>query len=80
MPSGVKTCNDIASWYEENFARRMPLLRALSGEQPHNDPADFGLRNDPAVAYVNIALGHSVHHRPTLSVSPGVGAKVSRLC
>lgn len=77
MPEGAKTGHDIAEWYEENFARRMPHLEALSG-QDLTTPVDFhGLRNDPAVAYLNIAIRHSVHHRGQLSayLRP-MGAKV----
>jgi uncharacterized damage-inducible protein DinB len=77
MPAGVKAGRDVAQWYEERFARCMPLLEALSGEDL-TTPVDFnGLRNDPAVAYLNIAIRHSVHHRGQLSayLRP-MGAKV----
>jgi uncharacterized damage-inducible protein DinB len=55
----------------------MPLLEELSAEEL-GTPVDFlGLRNDPAVAYLNIAIRHSVHHRGQLSayLRP-MGAKV----
>ncbi|MBI2680442.1 MAG: hypothetical protein HYX25_05475 [Candidatus Solibacter usitatus] len=43
------------------------VLEALSGEELAM-PVDFiGLRNDPAVCYLNIANRHSVHHRGQLS-------------
>jgi len=77
MPAEVKTCRDVALRYEENTALRMPLLERLSGEDLAT-PIDFiGLRNDPAVAYLNIAIRHSVHHRGQLStyLRP-MGAKV----
>jgi uncharacterized damage-inducible protein DinB len=77
LPAGVKTGRDVAQWYENRFAERMPLLEALSGEDLAT-PVDFnGLRNDPAVAYLNIAIRHSVHHRGQLSsyLRP-MGAKV----
>jgi len=62
-----ETPGKIVRWYEDNFARRMPLLEALPGEQLAT-PVDYiGLRNDPAVAYLNIAIRHSVHHRGQLS-------------
>lgn len=66
-PSGVNTGPDIAQWYEENFAQRMPLLEALSGEELATPVEFIGLRNDPAVAYLNIAIRHAVHHRGQLS-------------
>jgi uncharacterized damage-inducible protein DinB len=77
MPSGLKTGGDVARWYDENFARRIPRLEALSGEHLIT-PVDYiGLRNDPAVAYLSLAIRHSVHHRGQLSayLRP-MGAKV----
>lgn len=66
-PSDVQTCPGIAAWYEQQFTQRMPLLESLSGEEL-TTPVDYlGLRNDPAVAYLNIAIRHSVHHRGQLS-------------
>ena len=63
----VNTCADVARWYEENFAQRLPRIEALGGEEL-TTPVDYiGLRNDPAVAYLNIAIRHSVHHRGQLS-------------
>ncbi len=76
-PAGVNTGRDVAQWYEQNFAQRMPLLESLSGEDLAT-PVDFvDLRKDPAVAYLNIAIRHSVHHRGQLSayLRP-MGAKV----
>jgi hypothetical protein len=74
IPADRKTCRDVAQWYEENFAQRLPLLDALDLATP----VDFiGLRNDPAVAYLNIAIRHSVHHRGQLSAYVrSMGAKV----
>jgi uncharacterized damage-inducible protein DinB len=76
-PEEVKTVRDIAEWYGENFARRIPLLEALSGEDLATPVDSIGLRNDPAVACLNIAIRHSVHHRGQLSayLRP-MGAKV----
>jgi uncharacterized damage-inducible protein DinB len=77
IPAGVKTCRGVAQWYEENFARRIPVLETLSAEDLAT-PVDFnGLRNDPAVAYLNIAIRHSVHHRgQLLAYLRPMGAKV----
>jgi hypothetical protein len=66
-PGEVNTCRDVAQWYEQSFVQRLPLLEALSGEDLKT-PVDFiGLRNDPAVAYMNIAIRPSVHHRGQIS-------------
>jgi uncharacterized damage-inducible protein DinB len=67
MPERIKSGGDVALWYDRNFAQRVPLLEALTGESLAT-PVDFiGLRSDPAVAYLNIAIRHSVHHRGQLS-------------
>ena len=62
------TPRDVAEWYAENFARRLPRLQGLSGEDLTRTVDYIGLRNDPAVSYLNIAIRHSVHHRGQLSV------------
>lgn len=76
-PADVKSCAGVAEWYARNFAERMPRLQALTGEEL-TTPVDFiGLRNDPAVAYLNIAIRHSVHHRGQLSTYlRAIGEKV----
>lgn len=77
LPESVKTCAAVAEWYTEKFQSRISMLKELSGEDLAT-PVDYiGLRNDPAVAYLNIAIRHSVHHRGQLSayLRP-MGAKV----
>ena len=77
LPTRVQNCREVAQWYEENFSRLAAQLEVLSAEEL-STPIDFlGLRNDPAVAYINIAIRHSVHHRGQLSayLRP-MGAKV----
>jgi uncharacterized damage-inducible protein DinB len=77
VPQAVSTCQHVVQWYAENFTLRMPILKKLSNEELAT-PVDYiGLRNDPAVAYLNIAIRHSVHHRGQLSsyLRP-VGARV----
>ncbi len=67
LPGDVSTCEKVVQWYRENFERRMPVLKELSNEDLAK-PIDYiGLRRDPAVAYLNIAIRHSVHHRGQLS-------------
>jgi uncharacterized damage-inducible protein DinB len=67
LPERVTTCADVAEWYGENFQRRIPILKTLSDEDLATEVDYIGLRNDPAVAYLNIAIRHSVHHRGQLS-------------
>lgn len=76
-PAKLDTACEVAQWHEENFAQRVPLLKALSGEALITSVDFLSLRNDPAVAYLNIAIRHSVHHRGQLSTYlRALGAKV----
>ncbi len=61
------TCLDVAHWYAENVERRMSRLEGLPGDDLATPVDWLGLRKDPAVAYLNIAIRHSVHHRGQLS-------------
>jgi uncharacterized damage-inducible protein DinB len=67
LPDTVRTCQDIAQWYAENFMCRLQLLKQLSGEDLATDVDFIGLRKDPAVAYLSTAIRHTVHHRGQLS-------------
>ena len=67
LPDTVINCQDIAEWYAENFRQRMLLLKELSNEDLRTHVDFIGLRKDPAVAYLNVAIRHSVHHRGQLS-------------
>lgn len=76
-PAEANTGPGIAQWYAGAFAQRLPQLQALTGDELAT-PVDYlGLRNDPAVAYLNIAIRHAVHHRGQLAayLRP-MGAKV----
>jgi len=67
LPDPVVTAQHVAQWYLENFTRRLAILKGLSNRDLAT-PVDFiGLRKDPAAAYLNIAIRHSVHHRGQLS-------------
>ena len=73
----MQNCEEVARWYAANGARRIGILEALSGVQLATRVSYFNLRNDPAVAYLNIAIRHSVHHRGQLSAYlRAMGAKV----
>jgi uncharacterized damage-inducible protein DinB len=63
----VRTCRDLADWYAENVAQRISQLEGLSGDDLATPVDWIGLRTDPAVAYLNVAIRHSVHHRGQLS-------------
>jgi uncharacterized damage-inducible protein DinB len=77
LSNNVKTCQDVAEWYAENFVRRIALLEQLSSDDLATLVDFNGLRKYPAVAYLNIAIRHSVHHRGQLaSYLRPMGAKV----
>jgi uncharacterized damage-inducible protein DinB len=67
LPMAISTCEEIAEWYAEDFARRARFLKGLSGEALAMPVDFFKFRTYPAVAYLNIAIRHSVHHRGQLS-------------
>ena len=76
-PDSIKTPDDVNRWYSAEWAKNVERLRRLTGEQLV-EPIDFrGLFRFPAVAYVQIAAHHSIHHRGQLSMYlRPMGAKV----
>jgi uncharacterized damage-inducible protein DinB len=76
-PDAVRSPADINTWYEERFAGNVERLKGASGEQLVKTIDFRGLFQLPAVAYVQLALNHSIHHRGQLStyLRP-MGAKV----
>ncbi len=67
IPENVKTPRQIASWYEERFARNFEALTKASGEQLIKIVDFRGLFQRPAVSFVMLALHHTIHHRGQLS-------------
>jgi uncharacterized damage-inducible protein DinB len=76
-PAAVQTPADVIGWYDEQIPADIVRLKAMAGEQLIR-PIDFrGLFEFPAVAYVQLALNHSIHHRGQLSMYlRPMGAKV----
>ena len=66
-PDPTATGAQIAEWYETEGARRVAQIEALSGEDLIAPVNWLGLRNDPAVTYLSVAIRHTVHHRGQLS-------------
>jgi uncharacterized damage-inducible protein DinB len=66
-PETAKTGGDIGNWYGESFARNFEELSKLSGEQLVKVVDFRGFFQLPAVAYINFALHHTIHHRGQLS-------------
>lgn len=66
-PESVRTPSEVVDWYTEQFARNVEALRGLSGDQLVTIIDFRGLFKFPAVAYVQVGLSHSIHHRGQLS-------------
>lgn len=76
-PESVSTPADVVTWYSERFASEVDRLKGMTGEELVRVIDFRGLLQLPAVAYVQIGLSHSVHHRGQLSMYlRPMGAKV----
>jgi uncharacterized damage-inducible protein DinB len=76
-PESIKTPADIVAWYEEQSAANHARLKKMSGDDLARTVQFHGIFNLPAVAYLQLMLTHSAHHRGQLSayLRP-MGAKV----
>jgi uncharacterized damage-inducible protein DinB len=76
-PDNVRTAADVNAWYAPRFTANISRLKALAGEQLTRIIDFRGIFQFPAVAYVQIGLNHSIHHRGQLSMYlRPMGAKV----
>ena len=76
-PDSVRTPADIVRWYGETFERDVERLKTLTGDQLVRTIDFRGILQLPAVAYAQIGLNHSIHHRGQLSMYlRPMGAKV----
>lgn len=76
-PEQVRTPDDVVGWYTERFATNVERLKQLTGDQLIKIIDFRGILHFPAVAYLQIGLSHSVHHRGQLSMYlRPMGAKV----
>jgi hypothetical protein len=66
-PESVRTAAEIGRWYGDWFAKNFEQLGKLSGEQLTKIIDFRGFFQLPAVAYCNISLHHTIHHRGQLS-------------
>src|SRR5438046_6523924 len=67
IPDTVKTPQEIASWYEQHFAKNYEALKKLSGEQLVKMVDFRGLFQRPAVSFEMHAMVHIIHHCSQLS-------------
>jgi uncharacterized damage-inducible protein DinB len=66
-PEGGITPESISKWYEASFAKNLDGLRRLTGDQLTKILDFRGAFQLPAVAYFDVSLRHSIHHRGQLS-------------
>jgi len=67
LPDSVKTPAEVAAWYSENFARNFEKLTQLKGDHLVQITDFRGIFKLPAVAFVQVGMNHSIHHRGQLS-------------
>jgi len=73
----IKTAQAVNRWYAERYARNVAQLQALSPEKLVKIVDFRGMMHMPAVAYLDFAVRHSIHHRGQLSMYlRPMGAKV----
>jgi uncharacterized damage-inducible protein DinB len=67
IPENVKTPQEIATWYEERFAKNFEALGKLTGGQLAKIVDFRGMFQRPAVTFIMMGLHHTIHHRGQLS-------------
>ncbi len=67
IPDNVKIPMEVAAWYAETFEKNCEALGKASGEQLLKMVDFRGLFQRPALAFLQIGLNHSIHHRGQLS-------------
>jgi uncharacterized damage-inducible protein DinB len=67
IPEDVKTPVEIASWYEQRYAKNFEALAKLSGENLVKIVDFRGMFQKPAVTFLIFGLNHTIHHRGQLS-------------
>ena len=76
-PENIKTSADVVAWYDANFGPALDRVKGLSGEAAAKPVDFFGIMQMPAVAFMQLNVKHTCHHRGQLSVYlRPMGAKV----
>lgn len=77
LPEHLKTSAEIAKWYADTFEERFGRLTQLKGEHLMRMTDFRGMFKLPAVAFVQVGMNHTIHHRGQLtSYLRSMGAKV----
>lgn len=76
-PDSIKNSAGIAAWFDESFSANLPRLQDLRGEQLVKSIDFRGIVQLPALAFIQVLLNHTIHHRGQLSMYlRPMGAKV----
>jgi uncharacterized damage-inducible protein DinB len=67
LPEFVQTPAEIAKWYSEEVAKATAGIHSMSTEKLGEILDFMGFMQMPAVLYLNMAIGHSIHHRGQLT-------------
>jgi uncharacterized damage-inducible protein DinB len=67
-PDSLKTGADIANYYDELLPKDHAALTGLTGEHLAQKIDFRGMVQLPAVAFLDLGLRHTIHHRGQLSV------------
>ena len=67
LPDTVKTPAEVAAWYSENFAHNFDKLTQLKGDHLVKITDFRGMFKLPAVAFLQVGMSHTIHHRGQLS-------------
>jgi uncharacterized damage-inducible protein DinB len=67
IPENVTLPEQVANWYEDEYAKNIDAVGRASGEQLIKMVNFRGLFERPAYAFLQIGLLHTVHHRGQLS-------------
>jgi len=67
-PDTIKTADAVNRWYAERYSKNAAQLQALPAEKLVKMVDFRGMMQLPAIAYVDFALRHSIHHRGQLSM------------
>ena len=77
MTAELETMNDVVEFYKREFPKRVARLRSTSGEQLAKEIDFFGLMKQPAIAFIDFANNHGIHHRGQLAAYlRAMGSKV----
>ena len=77
LPENVKTPAEVAAWYSESFAQNFDKLAQLKGDHLVKITDFRGMFKLPAVAFLQLGMSHSIHHRGQLTAYlRSMGAKV----